>query len=175
LKSSDDDEARETTLFGRRVPRPSKFVQVTQQRVTDRVRGSRFYGWRMGVLSGCLLASLVLCCNIALVVAGAYRYEGGYDDEGIANLMYGDELTISRYNTALHIFINILSSALLAGSNYTMQVLSSPTRLEIDRAHARGDWLEIGILSVRNLKRISRNRAILCVILATSSIPLHLL
>lgn len=149
-------------------------MQVTQQRVTDRVRESRFYGWRMGVLSGCFLASLVLCCNIALVVAGAYRY-GGYDDEGIADLMYGDELTISRYNTALHIFINILSSALLAGSNYTMQVLSSPTRHEIDRAHAGGDWLEIGILSVRNLKRISRNRAILCVVLATSSIPLHLL
>lgn len=120
------------------------------------------------------MASLVLCCNVALVVVGGTRYNG-YDKEGIADLMYGDEVTISRWNTALHIFINILSSVLLAGSNYTMQVLSSPTRYEIDQAHARGDWLEIGVLSVRNLKRISRNRMILCMVLAVSSIPLHLL
>ncbi|UPX15171.1 uncharacterized protein EKO05_0005628 [Ascochyta rabiei] len=68
----------------------------------------------------------------------------------------------------------MLSSILLASSNYTMQVLSSPTRREIDRAHYRGDWLEVGILSTRNLPKISRKRAVLCITLALSSIPLHL-
>ena len=28
---------------------------------------------------------------------------------------------------------------------------SFPTRKEIDRAHAKGDWLDIGIPSVRNI------------------------
>ncbi|KAF9701530.1 hypothetical protein EKO04_000903 [Ascochyta lentis] len=169
----DSAELRRPTLFGHRLHKPLKIVQATQQHITNRTRQSRFHGWRMGVLSGCCMSTLVLGCNIALVVVGANRY-GGYDNSGIADLMYGDELTISRWNTALHIFINILSSILLAGSNYTMQVLSSPTRQEIDRAHGRGDWLEVGILSLRNLRRISRNRALLCLVLATSSIPLHL-
>lgn len=56
-----------------------------------------------------------------------------------------------------------------------MQVLNAPTRQEMDRAHATGQWLDVGILSVHNLRKISRNRAALCLVLAASSLPLHLL
>jgi hypothetical protein len=62
----------------------------------------------------------------------------------------------------------------LASSNYTMQVMSSPTRKEIDGAHIRGEWLDVGLLSPRNFRFISRRRAGLCFMLAISSIPLHL-
>ncbi|CAI4212306.1 unnamed protein product [Parascedosporium putredinis] len=41
-------------------------------------------------------------------------------------------------NTALHAFVNIVASLVLASSNYFMQVLSAPTREAIDAAHARG-------------------------------------
>ncbi|KAI4929197.1 hypothetical protein J4E86_011725 [Alternaria arbusti] len=80
---------------------------------------------------------------------------------GIANLKIGDEAVISQWNTALHVLINALSTMLLAGSNYTMQVLSSPTRQDVDAAHARGQWLDIGVLSPRNLRLIPRKRAAL--------------
>ncbi|KAL8743097.1 MAG: hypothetical protein Q9184_008155, partial [Pyrenodesmia sp. 2 TL-2023] len=49
-----------------------------------------------------------------------------------------------------------------------------PTRQDIDRAHARHVWLNVGVQSVRNLLRISRTRALLWLLLALSSIPLHL-
>jgi hypothetical protein len=56
-----------------------------------------------------------------------------------------------------------------------MQCLCSPTRQEVDRAHTRKTWLDIGIQSMRNLSRIGRLRMGLWIILAASSIPLHIL
>ena len=56
-----------------------------------------------------------------------------------------------------------------------MQCLTSPTRDEIDKAHARHDWLDIGVPGLRNLRRISWDRVGLWWLLALSGIPLHLL
>ncbi|KAF2818378.1 hypothetical protein CC86DRAFT_472899 [Ophiobolus disseminans] len=140
-------------------------------RLTQRLRRSRFHGWRMGVLIGCCMSTLVLGCNIAMIVIGAVS---GFDNDGVADLITGDETKITRWNTALHILINTLSTVLLAGSNYTMQVLSSPTRGDIDKAHARNQWLEVGILSPRNMRSLPRRRRYLCLLLSLSSIPLHL-
>lgn len=162
------------SLFSTLFPKTSQFLRQHQQYLIQGLRSSRFHGWRMGVLFGCATSTLVLFCNIAFVVVG-YKRDQGYDDHGIATLMTGSEHIISRWNTILHLFINMLSSILLASSNYTMQVLSSPTREEIDRAHQHGHELEVGILSTRNLTRISRKRAVVCIVLALSSIPLHLL
>lgn len=137
------------------------------------LQGSRFYGWRMGVLVGTCMSSLVLICNIAVVIVGA-RSHGGYH-QGIADLAYGQASHISRLSTLLHLLINAASTILLGASNYTMQVLCSPTRHDIDIAHARGNWLEIGLLSFRNLRSIPGSRAALWLVLALSSLPLHLL
>ncbi|KAF1945579.1 hypothetical protein EJ02DRAFT_338180, partial [Clathrospora elynae] len=59
------------------------------------------------------------------------------------------------WSTVLHLIINVFSTMVLAASNYTMQILHSPTREEIDSAHSRGQWLNIGLLSIRNLPYIS--------------------
>lgn len=75
----------------------------------------------------------------------------------------------------IHLAINVLSTLLLGASNYSMQCLSSPTRNEIDKAHSKGIWLDIGVPSFRNLLRLSRYRILLWWLLAISSIPLHLL
>ena len=128
----------------------------------------------MGVLFGCCMSFLVLCCNITLIVIGA-KSKSGYDHEGISSIVEGDEASISRWDSALHLLINVLSTALLSSSNYTMQVLSSPTRKDLDAAHAKGQYLDIGLLSFRNLKAIPRSRAVLCLLLVLSSTPLHLL
>jgi hypothetical protein len=128
----------------------------------------------MGVLLGCYMSFVVLCCNIAIIVVGANRGSSS-DAKGIYTIYQGDDVSIWRLNTALHVLINALSTVLLSASNYTMQVLSSPTRVEVDAAHAKGSWLDIGILSPRSLRGIAKKRAILWLTLAASSVPLHLL
>jgi hypothetical protein len=74
-----------------------------------------------------------------------------------------------------HVLINALSSVLLSASNYAMQCVTSPTRSECDVAHARGDWMDVGVAGTRNLTRISHRRKVVWVLLALSSIPIHLL
>jgi len=55
-----------------------------------------------------------------------------------------------------------------------MQLLSAPTRKNVDRAHSQGIWLDIGIPSLRNLRFSSWLKRSLWFLLALSSIPLHL-
>ena len=73
-----------------------------------------------------------------------------------------------------HFIINALGTIILAGTNYCMQCLSAPTRNDVDKAHAKGLWLNIGILSLRNLRRISRKKLVVWISLAVTSLPLHL-
>lgn len=130
-------------------------------------------GWRIGVLTGCFASGLVFLINLMLLLVAAFRYEGFQD--GIATLARGEQHTIAAISTAYHLLINIFSTILLSSSSYTMQILSSPTRSEVDSAHNRGQWLDIGLLSTRNLRHINRKRLALWCVLAASSVPLHLL
>ncbi|KAL6229065.1 hypothetical protein BDW75DRAFT_246070 [Aspergillus navahoensis] len=57
---------------------------------------------------------------------------------------------------------------------HSLQCISAPTRDDIDRAHKRGRWLDIGVQSVRNLSAIPRKKTVLWIFLALSSPPLHL-
>jgi hypothetical protein len=75
----------------------------------------------------------------------------------------------------LHVLINALSTMLLSSSNYTTQVLNAPTREDLDVAHAKEEWLDIGRLSNRNLRAIPPSRTMLCLVLVLSSTPLHML
>jgi hypothetical protein len=52
---------------------------------------------------------------------------------------------------------------LLAGANYAFQLLSSPTRDEVNKAHEKKKWLDIGVPSFRNLGHIAKSRSILAV------------
>jgi len=117
-------------------------------------------------------ATFVLVANVLLVIGAA---SASKLENGIGTLHVGKCDVVNKWNTALHVLINALSSLLLSASNYAMQILTSPTRRECDDAHARGDWLDIGVAGVRNLTRISRRRRILWALLAISSIPIHLL
>jgi len=95
--------------------------------------------------------------------------------DGIGNLYTGDCSVVNRLNLGVHVLINALSSVLLGASNYAMQCVMSPTRSECDAAHARGDWLDIGVAGTRNLRRITGQRRILWALLLMTSIPIHLL
>jgi hypothetical protein len=135
-------------------------------------RRTRFSGWRGGVALAILCSSFVLLLNIVCAIVAAVA---GEPSKGIATAYTGDCKVASRWTTGLQLLINAVSSLLLGASNYCMQRLVAPTRKEIDDAHEKGKWLDIGIPSVRNLFSISKKRLGLWVLLAMSSIPLHFL
>lgn len=133
---------------------------------------SRF-GWRTGIEVAFSISILVLVINLVLLLVGAVR-KPGYK-AGIGILHSGTSDQISRLSTAYHILINILSTGLLTSSSYCMQLLCAPRRDDIDAAHARGNYVDIGILNFRNLRFISRRRSFFVLILTVTSVPLHLL
>ena len=53
-------------------------------------------------------------------------------------LFNGDCQQMKTIDTVSHLVINVLSTLLLGASNYAMQVLSAPTRENIDKAHPEG-------------------------------------
>jgi hypothetical protein len=134
---------------------------------------SRFNGWQWGVLTGSAIGGLVLLINCMFVLIGA-KSRSGYN-EGIATIFTGRADKVSLISTLLHIAINVLSTLLLSASNYAMQVLSAPTRNECIKAHRQGQWLDIGILSMRNIRSITSWKKVLWLALGLSSVPLHLL
>ncbi len=96
-------------------------------------------------------------------------------NEGKRVLYDGNCDTTKKVNIGIHVLINILSTILLGASNYCMQCMSAPTRAEVDRAHAKFRWVDIGIPSIRNLIRVRGLRVFLWLLLGLSSLPLHLL
>jgi hypothetical protein len=133
---------------------------------------ARFSGWRGGVFASLIVTTVVLSLNVILATVAATAWHA---KDGIATAFTGNCTTAARWTTGLHLLINLLGSVLLGASNYCMQRLVAPTRKELDAAHARKKWLDIGSPSVRNLFSIGRGRAALWILLGFSSLPLHLL
>ena len=130
------------------------------------------HGWRMGVALCGATAGLVFLINLTLTVWASVKY--GLVG-GIGTIQHGSCKKTKDLSLWLHLAINLLSTLLLGASNYSMQCLASPTREEIDKAHSQRIWLDIGVPSVRNLRRIATRRILLWSVLAVSGIPLHLL
>lgn len=131
----------------------------------------KLQAWHTWVLICAAGAGVTFCLNIALTVwAAAFGFKNG-----VATLKEGKCSDVKTWDLWIHLGINVLSTTLLAASNYTMQCLSAPVREEIDRGHCERVALDIGIPSLKNLRGISRIKVILWALLAVSSIPLHLL
>lgn len=130
-------------------------------------------GWRFVVLLCAAGACLVFVINVIAAIVTVAK--SGLGNGGRLTLYEGDCGTTGNINAAIHLVINLLSTVLLGSSNYCMQCLSAPTREEVNVAHARKQWLDIGVLSTRNLSGISRRRKCLWWMMGISSLPLHLL
>ncbi|KAK0862416.1 hypothetical protein LTS02_007174 [Friedmanniomyces endolithicus] len=128
--------------------------------------------WRKTISLGILAGSVVLTINVTVLgwisARHAFSITGATVFTGSCNL---SETII----TVIELLINVLSTLLLGASNTCAQLLSAPTRQEVDRAHAEGRWLEIGVPGVRNLFSIKSWRVKLWILLFASSIPLHLM
>jgi hypothetical protein len=129
--------------------------------------------WRTSLYMFMGLACAVFIVNTGILV-WIIRTRGTNDGVGILYEASCDKT--KKINIGIHLLINILSSALLSASNYCMQCLSAPTRPEVDKAHRKGHWLDIGIPSLHNVvsSSFSRQKKLCWWILAFSSFPLHL-
>ena len=130
--------------------------------------------WRTSITVFAIPTFLVLVVNISIAINATSRY-GWSPVFGFKPIFIGQCNTTKQLNTVLHLLINILSSILLSGSNYSMQVLAAPSREHIDDAHSKRGWLDIGVPSVRNLRALSTKWKALWWLFVLSSIPLHLL
>ena len=133
-----------------------------------------YTGWHTGVLASATCVVIVLLINIGLTVYVATNPEYKME-RGIGTLYSGSCERSRMIGLWLHLGINGLSTLLLSGSNYTQQCLAAPTRSEIDAAHARRRWMDIGVPSIRNLFRIKAERTVLWIAIGITSVPLHLL
>lgn len=114
----------------------------------------------------------VLIINVVLVAVLGSKYKIT-SRRGLINLYEGDCKQVKMFGTGAHVCINILSTLLLGASNLCMQLLVAPTRKEIDLAHRKKIWLDVGIPSWRNLSNIKCSRKWLFFVLMISSVPLH--
>jgi len=149
---------------------------VTRSPEQGQQRWRPWSGWR-----GLALALSTLTCVLAVLmlglVAASYsrsRLSGGDTPTQRTVIYSGECKAASQANNLLHLAINTIASCILASSNFFMQILSAPTRRQVDKAHARGKWLEIGVQSYRNLFTLPWRNRVFWLLFGLSSLPLHL-
>jgi hypothetical protein len=143
------------------------FPEVNPEHETFRSRRSR----RKAMLWTAFGSSAtVLLANLVTLIVLMAKFK---PNRGVVSMLEGDCSLVKRLDIVAHVFINILGTALLGASNLCMQLLAAPTRKEVNKAHGKGKWLDIGVPSIRNLSSIHRSRLIMWLVLGCSSIPVH--
>lgn len=141
-------------------------------RIWDRFK--TLTGWTRGASINTMLVSIVFLtlfvCQIYLWAKSGslYDYQTIHSGSCVGN-------GVGHLNTLLHLVINILSTLVLASTNFFMQVLNAPSREELDNAHGKGSWLDIGVPSPRNAFKVSRFKTTMWLLFFLSSVPIHLL
>ncbi|UPL03007.1 hypothetical protein LCI18_013941 [Fusarium solani-melongenae] len=127
--------------------------------------------WRVVAVFNAVVISLV-------TIFGAFLVYWGVSESGSIEKSFvffrGSCKTSKSVNIWLHLLLNAFSTGVLASSNFFMQVLSSPTRSEINRAHKANRALKIGVQSLRNVFWTSKIKFVCWILFFVSSFPLHL-
>ncbi|KAF2631727.1 hypothetical protein BU25DRAFT_195561 [Macroventuria anomochaeta] len=128
-------------------------------------------GWRAGLLRAFTVSVLALIVNISIFAWLSSRFNL---ESGTGLIHTGKCNEVGNMETGIKVGLNVLSTLILGASTYAMQGTTAPTREEVDNAHAKGKWLEIGTQSWRNLGYVSKKHATIWSVLALTSLPLHL-
>jgi len=171
-RSMPTQSSRSQALYESSEGRDNTSQKCRPDSIVSSARRKRYTGWRAGAVTCTCTAFAVLVTNTVLTVWATRSFPM---QDGIGTLIDGSCSRVKTWGLWLHFAINALSTLLLGASNYCMQYLTSPTRQEIDKAHASRVWLDIGVQSVRNLRHISWTRILLWYLLGLSSVPLHLM
>lgn len=128
-------------------------------------------GWRAGLLRAFMFSLAALLVNVSVFLWLFFEFNSTHAP-GIIRKSSCTE--IGRIEMAIKVGLNVISTLILGASTYAMQGTTSPTRKEVDKAHTKGKWLEIGTQSWRNLAYVSRMHVAIWGVLAFTSLPLHL-
>jgi hypothetical protein len=129
-------------------------------------------GWRAGLLRAFLVSVVALVVNISIFAWLFNRYN---TIGGTGEIYTGRCSEVDGMETGIKFGLNVLSTLILSASTFAMQGTTSPTREEVDKAHSKGKWLEIGTQSWRNLVHVSKRNAAIWAVLAITGLPLHLM
>jgi hypothetical protein len=142
-------------------------------------RAKTFSGWRsrrrVVLWTAFSITSLVFALNVVLTALSWTQLSNDTPDAYLRNLYTGECKLVKDASIVAHLLINILSTLMLSASNLCMQLIAAPSRDDIDKAHKKGIWLDIGVPSLRNLLHIPLKRGLLWGILVFSSLPIHFL
>ncbi|KAK3689186.1 hypothetical protein B0T22DRAFT_440679 [Podospora appendiculata] len=118
------------------------------------------------------IVGIIFVTNLALTIFAVSQYGS---EKGVGLIYQGDCNTVKTLDQWIHLLINLLGTGMLSASNYCMQLQAAPTRANVNDAHNRGKFLDIGVPSLRNLGYTSSWRRFSWFLLAVSSIPIHLM
>lgn len=132
------------------------------------------YGWRR---TGAINVLLIFTCTVILLVCLMINVflQPTRSIKQARVIFQGDCNLASRIDIVLHLLLNIFSTCILASSNFFMQILSAPSRRELDVAHRLLLALEIGVPSIKNIFFLSPLKTVFWMGLFLSSMPIHLL
>ena len=180
-RSSDlEDESSRRSLVHDLVTNPGSYLpRILPGRIKRKIKQleDSQQEWVTGVFLCACGASVILFLNVVLtIVAVSISYSKHKNQNYNFSALYqGNCSTSKNLARGLHGLINVLSTLMLAASNYCMQCLSAPTRHNIDEAHAQRKWMHIGVPSLKNLRSIGLKRQTLWALLCISSVPIHLM
>ncbi|KAK6850939.1 hypothetical protein PG987_000573 [Apiospora arundinis] len=131
-------------------------------------------GWRR---TGAYNIVLALICGLVLFITFFISWSKQQSSSSLGTTLIhrGRCKDTGTLNTILHFVLNIISTGILSSSNFFMQIVSSPSRPEINIAHTYLKSLDIGLQSVRNLPSLSKFKQACWTLLLLSSLPIHLL
>jgi hypothetical protein len=158
-----------------RLNREKEAVSATVAGTDDTKKGAPtrlLFGYQSFLFYRVIAVAITFVFNVAWLIWAKVQY--GIVGN-IGTIQRGDCDAIENLNTRLHVIINVLTTIVLAASTTFMILAYSPSRPEINAAHARHKRLSAGSIGFRNLKYISREKMLIYVILVLSSVPLHLL
>ena len=93
---------------------------------------SLWSGWQKGVAISCVCNIVVFILSLALLIWAKSKL---MSSDGTHILWSTSYKFMQPSDILVHLGLNIVSTIILIGSNYTLQVLVAPTRRDIDRAH----------------------------------------
>ncbi|KAI0126046.1 hypothetical protein BJ170DRAFT_458903 [Xylariales sp. AK1849] len=129
-----------------------------------------FSGWRFGVLRSTVGAGAAFVFFLVVFLALFLSVD---TQKGSSTIFKGRCDIVRASDIVIHLVLNVCSTLVLGASNYCMQGLCAPTREDVDKAHARGRWLDIGIQSWMNLRAVRLSSLVCWVLLGLASLPLH--
>lgn len=131
-------------------------------------------GWRVGIMFCCVAISVCLIAETVLLIWASVRSSGA---KGSGLIYAGHCQRVRSMEVWLLLPLNIAATVIVGTSNYVMQIMSAPTREQIDTAHSFAKPIAVAGIKfndMRNNHGGNLRRAIWW-LLGLSSIPIHLL